>query len=37
MEGFTHEEIATKLGCATVTVERRLRLIRSIWRKELPA
>ena len=37
MEGFTHEEIATKLGCATVTVERRLRLIRSIWQKELPA
>jgi DNA-directed RNA polymerase specialized sigma24 family protein len=37
MEGFTHEEIAAKLACATVTVERRLRLIRSIWQKEIPA
>jgi RNA polymerase sigma factor (sigma-70 family) len=36
MEGYTHEEIAAKLSCATVTVERRLRLIRSIWRKEMP-
>ena len=33
MEGFTNGEIATKLGCAGVTVERRLRLIRHIWEK----
>jgi RNA polymerase sigma factor (sigma-70 family) len=37
MEGFTSEEIAAKLGCAPRTVERKLRLIRGIWKKELPS
>src|SRR4051794_17553692 len=31
MEGYTNSEIATRLGCAEPTVERRLRVIRSIW------
>jgi DNA-directed RNA polymerase specialized sigma24 family protein len=31
MEGYTNEEIAARLGCAVVTVERRLHLIRKIW------
>jgi DNA-directed RNA polymerase specialized sigma24 family protein len=34
MEGFTNEEIAAKLSCVVRTVERRLRVIRSIWRGE---
>lgn len=34
MEGYTSAEIADKLGCAEVTVERRLRLIRKRWEKE---
>jgi DNA-directed RNA polymerase specialized sigma24 family protein len=31
MEGYANEEIAAKLGCVPRTVERRLRLIRSVW------
>jgi DNA-directed RNA polymerase specialized sigma24 family protein len=31
MEGYTNEEIATKLGCVPRTVERKLRMIRSAW------
>jgi DNA-directed RNA polymerase specialized sigma24 family protein len=31
MEGFTTEEIASKLGCTTRTVERKLQLIRRLW------
>jgi DNA-directed RNA polymerase specialized sigma24 family protein len=31
MEGYTNAEIAAKIGCVSVTVERRLRLIRKIW------
>jgi DNA-directed RNA polymerase specialized sigma24 family protein len=31
MEGYTNAEIAAKLGCVTGTVERKLRVIRSIW------
>jgi DNA-directed RNA polymerase specialized sigma24 family protein len=31
MEGFTTEEIASKLGCTTRTVERKLHLIRRLW------
>jgi DNA-directed RNA polymerase specialized sigma24 family protein len=31
MEGYTNEEIATRLDCAPRTVERKLRLIRSMW------
>jgi len=34
MEGETAPEIATRLGCALSTVERRLRLIRQIWESE---
>lgn len=34
MEGHTNAEIAAKLGTVTRTVERKLRLIRSIWQKE---
>jgi DNA-directed RNA polymerase specialized sigma24 family protein len=37
MEGWTSEEIAEKLSCAPRTVERKLRLIRSIWEKVLPS
>jgi DNA-directed RNA polymerase specialized sigma24 family protein len=35
MEGYTNAEIAAKLGCVSVTVERRLRLIRNTWAKAL--
>jgi DNA-directed RNA polymerase specialized sigma24 family protein len=35
MEGYTNAEIAGRLGCAAVTVECRLRLIRKTWEKEL--
>jgi DNA-directed RNA polymerase specialized sigma24 family protein len=34
MEGYTTPEIADKLGYAPRTVERKLELIRTIWRKE---
>jgi DNA-directed RNA polymerase specialized sigma24 family protein len=34
IEGFTTEEIAAKLGCASRTVERKLQLIRRLWRAE---
>ena len=36
LEGYTNEEIAVMLGCAVRTVERKLRLIRSIWSQENP-
>ncbi len=35
MEGYTGEEIAERLGYAACTIERRLRLIRSIWEQEI--
>ena len=35
LEGYTNEEIASKLGCIRLTVQRKLRLIRDIWAKEL--
>jgi DNA-directed RNA polymerase specialized sigma24 family protein len=31
MEGYTNQDIAEHLGCAPVTVERRLKLIRKSW------
>jgi len=31
MEGYTIEEIARRLGCVPRTVERKLKVIRSIW------
>jgi len=34
MEGYTNAEVAGKLGCVEGTVERKLRVIRSIWGKE---
>src|SRR5436309_1207188 len=34
MEGYTNHEIARKLGCVETTVERKLRVIRSIWAGE---
>jgi DNA-directed RNA polymerase specialized sigma24 family protein len=34
MEGYTTEEIATKLGCVTRTVERKLQVIRKLWGDE---
>jgi RNA polymerase sigma factor (sigma-70 family) len=35
MEGYSVEEVADKLGCAPRSVKRKLRLIRSIWKKEV--
>jgi DNA-directed RNA polymerase specialized sigma24 family protein len=32
-EGFTNAEIASHLGCALRAVERKLRVIRSVWRQ----
>jgi DNA-directed RNA polymerase specialized sigma24 family protein len=34
LEGYTNEEIAAKLGCVPRTIERRLRVIRSLWEQE---
>jgi len=36
MEGHTNAEIAAKLGCVPQTVERKLRMIRLLWAKEVP-
>jgi DNA-directed RNA polymerase specialized sigma24 family protein len=36
MEGYTNVEIGGRLGCALATVERRLKLIRKLWEKEMP-
>ena len=35
MEGYTNAEVAARLGCAPRSVERMLRLIRSVWAKEV--
>jgi len=37
MEGHTNAEIAAKLECVPQTVERKLRTIRRLWAKEVPA
>ena len=37
LEGYTNEEIASKINRALPTVERRLRLIRERWHKEIVA
>ena len=37
MEGYTALEIAEQMNCAPRTVERKLRLIRSLWKSELPS
>jgi DNA-directed RNA polymerase specialized sigma24 family protein len=34
MEGYSNAEIANMLGCVETTVERKLRLIRSVWSEE---
>jgi hypothetical protein len=34
MEGYTNDEIAARLNCVPRTVERKLRVIRSIWSQE---
>lgn len=34
LEGYTNQEIADRLQCSVRTVERRLRLIRDLWRAE---
>jgi DNA-directed RNA polymerase specialized sigma24 family protein len=34
MDGYTNDEIAAMLGCVPRTVERRLRVIRSLWTLE---
>jgi DNA-directed RNA polymerase specialized sigma24 family protein len=34
LEGYTNAEIAAQLGCVPETVERKLRVIRTIWSKE---
>jgi DNA-directed RNA polymerase specialized sigma24 family protein len=36
LEGHTNAEIAERLGCAEATVERRLGLIRSLWKRPAP-
>jgi DNA-directed RNA polymerase specialized sigma24 family protein len=36
LEGHTNEEIATKLGRSLGSVERKLRVIRTLWGQELP-
>jgi DNA-directed RNA polymerase specialized sigma24 family protein len=33
LEGRTSAELAREMGCAEVTIERRLRLIRQVWRE----
>jgi DNA-directed RNA polymerase specialized sigma24 family protein len=34
MDGFSVEDVATKIGCAPRSVKRKLQLIRSIWERE---
>jgi DNA-directed RNA polymerase specialized sigma24 family protein len=34
MEGYTNEEIATRLGCVPRTIQRTLRVIRSLWSED---
>ena len=34
MEGYTVEEIAARLGCVPRTIERKLRVIRNLWKGE---
>ena len=35
MEGHSNEEIAARWGCVVRTVERRLKVIRSLWAGEV--
>ena len=34
LEGYSNEEIAVGVGCSLPTVERRLKLIRELWKTE---
>jgi DNA-directed RNA polymerase specialized sigma24 family protein len=34
MEGYTNDQLASRLGCGLRTIERKLRLIRQIWGQE---
>ena len=34
MEGYTNHELAARLGYGVRTVERKLRLIRTLWKEE---
>jgi len=34
MEGYTNDELADRLGCGLLTIERKLRLIRTLWKDE---
>jgi DNA-directed RNA polymerase specialized sigma24 family protein len=36
LDGTSNSDLATQLGCSVRTVERRLKLIRDIWREEEP-
>jgi RNA polymerase sigma factor (sigma-70 family) len=36
MEGYTNEEVASSLGCALRSVERKLERIRDLWSEEAP-
>jgi DNA-directed RNA polymerase specialized sigma24 family protein len=36
VEGWSNEDIAGRLGCATRTVERKLLRIRIVWSEETP-
>lgn len=36
VEGYTNEEIATRLGCVVRSVERKLQRIRILWEEDLP-
>ena len=36
LEGYTNDEIASRLGCVTSTVERKLARIRGMWANEMP-
>jgi hypothetical protein len=37
MEGYTNEEVASSLGCALRSVERKLERIRDLWSAEMPS
>ncbi len=36
LEGSKNPEIAAELGCSVATIERRLKMIRSVWQQHLP-
>ncbi len=34
LQGYTHEEIAARMGCTVRTVERKIATIRGVWAQE---